>query len=93
MTDRLDACLPFVLREEGGFVNDLHDPGGATNQGITIATFRAWRHDPTATVAQLRAITPAETRAIYGTLYFQAAACDRLPIGLDLAVFDGAVLQ
>lgn len=32
--------LPILLRFEGGYVNDPDDPGGATNKGITLATFR-----------------------------------------------------
>ena len=38
MADRFDACLAFTLREEGGYVDDPADPGGATNMGITLAT-------------------------------------------------------
>lgn len=33
--------LPTLLRFEGGYVNDPDDPGGATNKGITLATFRS----------------------------------------------------
>jgi lysozyme family protein len=32
--------VPFILRWEGGFVDDPLDKGGATNKGVTIATFR-----------------------------------------------------
>ena len=32
--------VPFILSWEGGFVNDPDDVGGATNKGITIATWR-----------------------------------------------------
>ena len=37
------ACLDFVFEREGGYVDDPHDPGGATNMGITLATLAAWR--------------------------------------------------
>ena len=32
--------VPFILSWEGGYVNDPDDVGGATNKGITIATWR-----------------------------------------------------
>ncbi len=35
-------ALAFTLGQEGGWSDDPNDPGGATNQGITLATFRDW---------------------------------------------------
>lgn len=32
---------PFVLVWEGGYVNDPRDKGGATNMGVTLATYKA----------------------------------------------------
>jgi lysozyme family protein len=46
MADGFDACLAFTLREEGGYVDDPADPGGATNMGITLATYRQWSDNP-----------------------------------------------
>lgn len=32
---------PFIIKWEGGFVNDKDDLGGATNMGVTLATYRS----------------------------------------------------
>ena len=32
---------PFILKWEGGFVNDPDDLGGATNMGVTISTWKS----------------------------------------------------
>lgn len=36
---------PFILSFEGGFVNDKDDAGGATNKGVTLATWRKVGYD------------------------------------------------
>ena len=41
----IDILLPFILKWEGGFVNDPADAGGATNKGVTIATWRNVGYD------------------------------------------------
>lgn len=89
MIDRFSACLAFTLREEGGFVNDPRDPGGATNKGITLATYR--RYVPDATVDALRHISDADVARIYRAGYWQAVQGDELPAGVDLMCFDFAV--
>lgn len=42
---RIDILAPFILSFEGGFVNDHNDRGGATNKGVTIATWRRVGYD------------------------------------------------
>ena len=37
---KVEILLPFILKWEGGFVNDPADAGDATNKGVTIATWR-----------------------------------------------------
>jgi lysozyme family protein len=87
-----DACLPIILRFEGGFVDDPHDPGGATNLGVTIGTLSGWLGRQ-ATVDEVLALTPATVAPIYQADYYNAShACD-CPTGVDLMVFDEAVNQ
>ena len=87
----LDECLSFTLHEEGGYVNDSRDPGGATNMGITLATYRAWCDDPRADVTELRTLPRSMATSIYGADYWNRLRGNALPAGLDLLVFDFAV--
>ena len=41
----IQKLIPIILRWEGGYVNDPLDRGGATNKGITIATWKAGGYD------------------------------------------------
>lgn len=41
----IKKLAPIILKWEGGYVNDPLDGGGATNMGITIATWRAVGYD------------------------------------------------
>lgn len=43
----VNKLVPFILRWEGGFVNDPADLGGATNMGVTIGTWRQVGYDKT----------------------------------------------
>lgn len=76
------ACIAFTLGEEGGLVDDPSDPGGLTNFGISQAAY------PNLDIATL---TRGEAEAIYRRDYWSPAACDKLPAGVDLMVFDMAV--
>lgn len=41
----IKILAPFILSFEGGYVNHPNDPGGATNRGVTIATWRQVGYD------------------------------------------------
>ena len=56
--------IPFIVKWEGGFANHPNDKGGATNKGITIATFRHYMGQD-ATVAQLKAMTNEQWETIF----------------------------
>ena len=91
MAEAFDTCLAFTLRAEGGYVDDPADPGGATNMGITLATFRQWSDDAELGPAQVQDMTERTARAIYRSLYWNPLRADALPAGVDLSVFDMGV--
>lgn len=73
--------IPFILRWEGGFVNDPDDLGGATNKGITIGTFREYRKRkglPAPTVQDLKNITDAEWLGVFKPLYWDRWKADEI---------------
>jgi len=91
MTDRFTGCLPLVLAHEGGYVNHPKDPGGATNKGVTQKVYDNYRRNRGVEPRSVREITRAEIRDIYRFQYWDMVNADRLPPGLDYAVFDYAV--
>ena len=41
----VNKLAPFILKWEGGFVNDPDDLGGATNMGVTIGAWKSCGYD------------------------------------------------
>ena len=73
--------VPFILRWEGGFVNDPDDLGGATNKGITMDTFEAYcrkKGYPKPTVERLKNITDTDWYEIFKTLYWDRWKADEI---------------
>lgn len=84
-------ALALVLAHEGGFIHHPDDPGGATNKGVTQAVYDAFRQRSGQDARSVREITQAEVDAIYDQQYWDRVNGDRLPSGIDYAVFDYAV--
>jgi len=87
---RAEQIIPLILKHEGGYVNNPADPGGATNKGITIATFRRYIK-PGGTIADLKALTTEQATVVYKRQYWDAVLGDMLPLGVDYTVADFAV--
>jgi len=83
-------CLATTLEFEGGYSNHPADPGGSTNMGITRKVLAEWRGSAVS-AADVRALLRTEAAAIYRRRYWELCACDELPGGVDLVVFDYAV--
>jgi len=86
-----EDALKFVLRWEGGYVNHPADKGGPTNQGITQATYDAYRASKGLKKQDVRYITNSEVKEIYFNNYWKTARCDRLPSPLNMVIMDIAV--
>jgi lysozyme family protein len=87
-----NSFLPTLLKHEGGYVNDPADPGGATNKGITIATFSQCAQrllGIAPSLDALRGLTDQQAGVIYKALYWDAIRGDRIALQpLAEIVFD-----
>ena len=74
---KAEILRPFILSWEGGFVNDPDDRGGATNKGVTIATFRSvfGNHK---TVADLKAMTDDQWLLVFKKYYWDRWKADQI---------------
>jgi len=88
--DTFAKAMPHVFTEEGGYVDNPKDPGGATNLGITISTLSAWEGRKVSK-AEVKALTKDKATSIYKENYWDAIKGDDLPSGVDYAVFDFAI--
>ena len=77
-----DACIAFVLTQEGGYVNDPNDPGGETKFGISKRAY------PDEDIANL---TIDRAKELYRRDYWDALGLDSRPYGEALAILDTAV--
>ena len=90
MKDNFPQCFALVLKNEGGYVDNPADPGGATNLGCTKATWEAWVGHPV-TKDDIKALTPNDVMPLYKAKYWDTIKGDDLPEGVDYAVFDYAI--
>jgi lysozyme family protein len=91
MDTNFQRALARVLVYEGGKVNNPNDPGGKTNQGVTQRTYNAWLRAQGKMPLDVYNIPDVDRDTIYRTQYWDTIQGDKLPSGVDLAVFDAAV--
>lgn len=66
----------FTLGEEGGYVNDPVDRGGATNYGVTQTVYDNFRRINRLPQQAVRNITKAEVEQIYRKFYWDDGNCE-----------------
>lgn len=85
-----ERSISKTLGYEGGYTNNKHDPGHATNWGITIEDARLyWKHD--ASPADVRRMPKSVAIGIYRDKYWHAMGCDDRAPGPDFVDFDFGV--
>ena len=77
-----DEAFDKLIDHEGGYVNDLKDPGGETKFGISKRSY------PTVNIATL---TLDDAKKIYLCDYWDRTRCSDLPPQVAFQVFDTAV--
>lgn len=79
-----DLAFDWILKAEGGYVNNSNDPGGETNYGISKRAY------PKLDIANL---TKEKAKEIYRTDYWKKAGCDLRTWPENICIFDTAVNQ
>jgi lysozyme family protein len=78
----LDEAFDRLIGHEGGYVNNVRDPGGETKFGISKRSYPR---------VNIKTLTLEDAKAIYFRDYWQAVGADRLPRELAFDLFDTAV--
>jgi lysozyme family protein len=86
-----DEALRFTLGEEGGYVDDSRDKGGATNRGVTQGVYDAWREAKAQPHEDVRLMDETELEDIYRERYWKPGHCGDLPARLGVVHFDWCV--
>jgi lysozyme family protein len=71
---KFKKVAPIILAHEGGFVDHPSDKGGATNKGITFATWKKYAKedvDVEPTLENLKTITDEQATTIYRKRYWE----------------------
>ena len=90
MNRNWDKCFDLVIVNEGGFVDNKLDPGGATNWGCTQAVWEGYIGHKV-TVDDMKALTKEDVKPLYKKRYWDVIYGDALPSGLDYCMFDCAI--
>ena len=82
MSDNFERCFVFVLRHEGGYVNDPRDPGGETKYGISKRAYP---------LLNIKNLSIEDAKMIYRKDYWDRAGCGALEWPMCLVHFDSCV--
>ena len=91
---KVDLLVPFILKWEGGWVNDPDDLGQATCKGVCFKTYKLYRQRkklPKPTLGDLKNISDEEFTDILKSMYWDACRADKIQSqGVANAIVDWA---
>lgn len=87
----LQQALTFILPAEGGYVDDKNDPGGATNHGITQATYSRYLNSKGLADRSVKDIEDFEVQNIYEEMFWIPSHSGELSTKLGIVNMDTAV--
>lgn len=82
METNFERAVEFVLKHEGGYVDNPNDPGGETKYGISKRAYPE---------LDIKNLTEEKAKEIYHRDYWLKSGCEKIASGLDIVVFDTAV--
>jgi lysozyme family protein len=93
-----DFAFTKMIGHEGGFTDDVRDPGnklpdgrpGSTNLGVTQKAWEAYLGRQV-THEEMKALTPVLVKPFYKHRYWDMIRGDDLPHGVDYVAFDTCV--
>ena len=77
----VNKLAPWILKWEGGFVNDPDDLGGATNKGVTLSTYMQYcrkKGYPVPTVERLKTLSDRQWNETLQTMYWDRWKADQI---------------
>ncbi len=77
----VSKLVPLIIKWEGGFIHDPLDLGGATNKGVTIATYEAYCRSkgyPKPTIEKLKNMPNEQWAEILKTMYWDKWQADKI---------------
>ena len=75
MQSNWQPCFVLILQNEGGYVDNPKDPGGATNLGCTKAVWEQYVGHAV-TKDDIAALTPEDVEPLYRARYWDAISGD-----------------
>ena len=90
MNRNWNKSFDLVIVNEGGYVDNKLDPGGATNWGCTQAVWEGYIGHKVS-VDDMKALTKEDVKPLYKKRYWDAIHGDAIPSGLDYCLFDCAI--